>query len=319
VLYSPCVAHVFRFLKSVRLAVVLILLITALSLLSTLVPQDRPAAWYAARYSPWLVTLVAAFRFDRFFSSLLFLAPVCLFSVSLAACAVDRVVVRQRNHAKRRYGPDLIHAGLLVLIAAGLVTATGRAERVLPLAVGEEVVISPGWSLRVLSLRALAYDNGMPREWTSVVSVSHDGASRAGSFSIEVNHPLRAGGVSVYQSSWDTEGLLELTDAQGNTEKAVTGQGFEDGGSTWYFAETHPGTGGGLEAVFQEYRGKTLVSARTLRPGDGIGPFTVRAVSQREVTGLKVVRDPGIGPFLAALLLILSGLCLTFIQKRGDA
>jgi hypothetical protein len=32
-----------------------------------------------------------------------------------------------------------------------------------------------------------------------------------------------------------------------------------------------------------------------------------------------VVRDPGRVPFLAAVILILAGLFLTFVQKRGDA
>jgi hypothetical protein len=36
------------------------------------------------------------------------------------------------------------------------------------------------------------------------------------------------------------------------------------------------------------------------------------------VTGLKAVRDPGLAPFLVAVLLVTTGLCLTFIQKRGD-
>jgi hypothetical protein len=31
------------------------------------------------------------------------------------------------------------------------------------------------------------------------------------------------------------------------------------------------------------------------------------------------VRDPGLPLFLAALLLVTAGLCLAFIQKRGDA
>ena len=316
-LYSPSVASLYRFMKSVRLAVVLILVITVLALLATLVPQDRSAAWYRARYGAPLSSLIGLVRLDRFFTSPLFCAPVFLFSVNLGACAVDRVVSRQRNRARRRYGPDLIHVGLLLLIAAGLVTALGRAEKTWPLAVGDEAAISPAYTLRLLSLQALRYDSGMPKAWISRVSVTRNGVREIASFPIEVNHPLRLRGVRVYQSSWDTEGILELADPEGRLVKASTGQGFQDGDSFWYFAETKQGVHG-LGAVFQEYKGRALVSARSLAPGDVIGPFTVRSVSQREVTGLKAVRDPGLAPFLAALPLILAGLAVTFIQKRGD-
>ena len=265
-----------------------------------------------------LYALIRAIHLDRFFGSPLFLAPVLLFTLNLGTCAVDRLVSRQRRRAKRRFGPDLVHIGLLVPIAAGLVTALGRQERTWPLAIGHDAAISPAYSLHLLSLEYEKYDNGMPKEWISTVQVMRGGVQETASFPIEVNHPLRLKGLSVYQSSWDTEGVLELKDQEGRGVEATTGQGFQDGDSFWYFADTEQG-GKGQTAVFQEYKGNSLVSSRTLGPGQTIGPFIVESVASREVTGLKVVRDPGLAPFLAALLLILAGLCLTFIQKRGDA
>ena len=308
----------YRFLKSVRLAVVLILVITALSLLATLVPQGRPDAWYQERFPRTLVTLIRLVSFDRFFSSAIFLVPVFLFTVNLGVCAADRLITRERNKAKRRHGPDLIHIGLLVLIAGGLVTALGRQEKTWPLAVGEDAAISPSYALHLLSFQFLKYDNGTPKEWISTVSVTRDGKQEIASFPIEVNRPLRLQGISVYQASWETEGILELGTKGGQRVKASTGQGFQDGDSFWYFADARQERAGWM-AVFQEYKGNTLASTRALGAGETIGPFTVESVSARELTGLKVVKDPGRGPFLAALLLILSGLCLTFFQKRGEA
>jgi cytochrome c biogenesis protein len=304
-------------MKSVRLAIVLILVITVLSLFATLVPQGRPAAWYQARYGGGLYALIRAIRLDSFFSSPLFLVPVLLFTVNLGTCAADRLVTRQRNRAKRRYGPDLIHIGLLVLIAGGLVTALGRQEKTVPLVVGEVAAISPEYSLRLLSFAYLKYDNGSPKEWISTVSVAQNGVPQIASFAIEVNHPLRLRGLSVYQQSWEEEGVLALRDREGRDAEASTGQGFQDGESFWYFSDARK-RGAGWAAVFQEYKGNSLVSTRTLGAGETIGPFTVKSVERRDVTGLKVVKDPGLAPFLSALLLILAGLCLTFIQKRGD-
>ena len=308
----------FRFLKSVRLAVVLILVITALSLLATLVPQGRSDAWYRERFPRTLFTLIRLVSFDRFFSSAIFLVPMFLFTVNLGVCAADRLITRERNKAKRRHGPDLIHIGLLVLIAGGLVTGLGRQEKTWPLAVGEDAVISPSYALHLLSFQFLTYDNGAPREWISTVRVTREGKQEIASFPIEVNRPLRLKGISVYQASWETEGVMELKGGDGRTVKATAGQGFQDGDSFWYFGDARRDRSAWM-AVFQEYKGNRLVSTRTLGVGETIGPFTVVSVSARELTGLKVVKDPGRWPFLAALLLVLSGLCLTFFQKRGDA
>jgi hypothetical protein len=311
------VKAVYRFFKSARLAIVLILVIIALALLATLIPQGRPDEWYQGRYSPFLYGLIKLFSLEGFFSSAFFLLPVFLFSVNLAVCTIDRLVVRARTGARRRYGPDLVHIGLLVLIAGGLVTATTRQEKTWQLSEGEDAAISPSYSLHLISFQYLHYDDGSPKDWISTVSVTLNGAPRVASYAIEVNHPLRLAGVTVYQSSWANQGTLEVTQADGVVVTASTGEGFQDGDSFWYFADARE-TGGVWQAVFEEYKGDVRSSTRNVGIGDTIGPFTVRKVSARMVTGLKAVEDPGYAPFLVALALILAGLALTFIQKKGD-
>ena len=315
--YSRAVKAVLALFKSVKLAVVLILVIAALSVLATLVPQGRPDEWYRVRYSPALYWLVTASGMDSFFTSLLFLVPVLLFTLNLLTCAVSRLVRRARTRAPRRYGPDLVHIGLLVLVAAGLVTTLGRQERMWTLGEGDDAALGSGYSLHLLSLQYQKYDSGAPKDWISTVRVEKEGAPVVDSFAIQVNRPLRLRGMSVYQASWETVGTLDLRTSDGARETATTGEGFSEGDSFWYFAEVEQ-TGSRLRAVFQEIRGHQVTSSRILSPGDDIGPFTVERVSARQVTGLKAVKDPGVWPFLAALGIVLAGLLLTFIQKRGD-
>ena len=71
----------YMFFKSVRLAVVLILVITILSLLSTLVPQGADDSFYSSQYPRALYRLITLLDFNRFFSSLLFLVPAGLFTI----------------------------------------------------------------------------------------------------------------------------------------------------------------------------------------------------------------------------------------------
>jgi hypothetical protein len=314
------VKALYRFFRSVRLAVALILVLTLLSLLSTFVPQGQPEQYYGARYSGFIAGLITGSGMGRFFSSVLFLAPAFLFTVNLGVCAVDRFVKRTRAGAKRRYGPDLIHVGLLILIAGGIVTSLARQEKVIWMAEGQEVALDRSYSVKLLGFEFQKYKNGSPKDWISTISVTRDGKTEVPSFPIEVNRPLRIAGMRIYQSSWTIEGAAHLKDADGALSVAMTGQGFQVGDSFWYFAEVGQPVEGSVNwrAVFQEWKGDSLVSTRTLAAGDAIGPFTVERVSGRMLTGLKAVRDPGFALVIVALAMIAAGLALTFIQKKGD-
>ncbi|HYW85474.1 MAG TPA: cytochrome c biogenesis protein ResB, partial [Spirochaetia bacterium] len=309
-----------RFFKSVRLTIVLILVIAVLSLLASLVPQGRSDSWYRSHYSPFLGSLILLADLPRFFRSAGFLVPALFLTLNLGVCAVDRVVRRVRDKARPRYGPDLVHLGLLILIAGGVITALGRQETTWSLAVGEDAALDSTYALHLLSLQYLKYDNGAPKEWTSTVRVTRSGSVEIPSFPIRVNQPLRLKGLSVYQTAWELQGILDLKDADGQELTATTGQGFPSGQSFWYFAEAQKARDA-WSIVAVEYDGREMkpVSTRELRTGDTLGPYTVLGVTAREVTGLKAVKDPGFAPFLGALVTLAAGLCLTFIQRRGEA
>jgi cytochrome c biogenesis protein ResB len=312
------VKAVYGFFKSVRLTIVLILVIAVLSLIASLVPQGRSDAWYRSHYSPFVSGLIRLADLPRFFSSAGFLVPAFLLTLNLGACAVDRVVRRVKNKAKPRYGPDLVHLGLLILIAGGVITALGRQETTWSLAVGEDAALNSTYALHLLSLQYLKYDNGAPKEWTSTVRVTREGSVEIPSFPIRVNQPLRLKGLSVYQAAWELQGILDLKDADGQEVTATTGQGFPLGQSFWYFAEAQKARDA-WSVVAVEYQGREMkpVSTRELRAGDSLGPYAILGITAREVTGLKAVKDPGFAPFLAALVILAAGLCLTFIQKKG--
>lgn len=306
---------VCAFLKSVRLAIVLIIVIVVLSLLATLVPQGRPVEWYHTHYTPWAFQAVKVFHLDVFFRSAIFLVPVCLFTVNLGFCTVGRFA---SGGLRRRYGPDLVHIGLLVLIAGGLTTAFGRQEITWPLVEGEQAGIGSGYTLRLLSFQFIRYSDGSPRDWISTVEVSRNGRQEVESYPIKVNHPLRLRGLTVYQSSWEVRGTLQLKGSD-STEVVSPSPGdyFDQGDSRWMFA-AYQRDAGTWAVLFQRFRNGKLAETRILRVDDTIGPFAVIGISAQEISGLKTVRDPGLRLFLAGAILVTVGLCLTFIQRRGD-
>lgn len=306
----------YRFLKSVRLAITVILLITALSVLSTLVPQGRESAFYRAQYSPALYALITALGFDRYFSSALFIIPVTLFALNLGVCAVDRVVRRTRMKAQKRFGPDIVHIALLVLIAGGLVTTLGRREKDFFVAQGQEAEVTPHYSIKLLSFEYLKYENGSPRAWISTVDVLRDGVLEAAALPIRVNHPLRLKGVSIYQATWENQSTFLFRDTTGAETTARIGEGFKDADSVWYLADVVE-DGGSQKALLQQYTGNVLVSIRKLAVTESLGQYTLVSIQQKLVTGLRAVSDPGFTTVIIGAVLLALGLMLTFVQNRS--
>ena len=175
----------YRFFRSIRLAVVLILIIALLSIVSTLIPQGRDPAFYFHSYGAFWAQVVLTLDFDDFFHSLMFLIPVGLFFINLSVCAIDRLVNRERRKVRRRHGPDLIHIGLLLLIVAAMVSAPGRRESLVYMAKGEEIRLKGEYTVRLVETEYQEYEDGSPKDWISTVEVFRNDELLIPSYSIE--------------------------------------------------------------------------------------------------------------------------------------
>ena len=304
----------YRFFKSVRLAILLILLILVLSLASTFVPQGEDSAFYRSHYPPGAAGLVTGTGFDHFFSSAPFLVLVALFALNLGTCTVDRLVRRLRTRAPLRLGPDLVHVALLVLVVGGLVSGLARHDTFVEMSPGQQAVLTPHYAIRLVSLEYSTYENGAPRAWVSTVDVLKDGTVERSAVPIRVNHPLRLTGVSVYQSSWENQSTFVFRDASGQRVSAGIGQGFQDGESYWYLADS-TGNQASSKALFQEYRDNRMVSTRAVAVEESLGPYTLVSITPKMLTGLREVTDPGFTTVIAAVALLAAGLTLTFAQR----
>jgi len=89
-----------KLFSSVKLAIVLIILITAASIVGTLIPQNRGAAEYAARYGG-LSGFFTGLRLTRLYQSGWYLALLLLFAVNTAVCTLTRLGPKWR----RSFGP----------------------------------------------------------------------------------------------------------------------------------------------------------------------------------------------------------------------
>jgi len=204
---AAIIDRAWKVLTSVKLALGLILAVAALGAASTFIPRSR------------------------FFSSPVFFALMAAFCLNLACCAVDRIAGRLSRRAPLRLGPDLVHLGLLVLLAGALITARYRGEGLAYLGEGDSVQLPGGGSLKLVSFAFERWPDGRPKDWVSTVQVTgSDGGVVVPSFAIEVNRPLKVGRMRLYQSTWTIEDTAVLEDADGE-EHRLTSSGSVRTGS----------------------------------------------------------------------------------------
>ena len=312
-----------RFLRSVPLALVLIGYLTAASALSTLIPQHQEAAWYQQHYPTVASRLILAFGLQAFFRSALFLLPGSLFVLNLVLCTAHRLLSRHRVGAPRRYGPDLVHLGFLLLLAGGAATVFGREEQMVYLPEGHEVTLPGGSVLKTRTLDFQEYPDGRPKDWLSTVEVTSGDSFRPQQrvFTIEVNRPLRVGGLKVYQTDFYRLPALTVAETGGETFMLAPGHELATGSRTlryrgWESGPPAAGEAAGQgTAVFEWWNGDVLAGEQRLGVGESLEGYRLLSVRHFPVTGLRVVRDPGVALALPALALIALGLTLAFVQK----
>ncbi len=118
-----------------------------------------------------------------------------------------RVILRGRRRVLGLFGADIVHLGILVILAGGIVSGIGKSSADIALIEGETAPI-PGRSASVRLDKFVTeyYPGGGVKGWTSTVTVFENGVASLPR-KIEVNHPLTWKGTVFYQSSygWDWE------------------------------------------------------------------------------------------------------------------
>lgn len=110
----------WKFITSIKLAVVLISILILLSIVGTLIPQDKDDGFYLEKYGTAAAEIIIKLHLHNFYRSLSFLIPLALFFINLLACSASRLYKRIKLKSPLRPGPDIIHLSLLLLIVAGV-------------------------------------------------------------------------------------------------------------------------------------------------------------------------------------------------------
>jgi len=106
------------------------------------------------------------------------------------------------------FGSDIVHAGLLIIIAGGIVSGIGGFKTQIPLKEGEMAPVPrAAFEVRLDKFTTEYYPDGAVKDWKSTVTVLEN-KNPVLTKTVEVNHPLSYKGFAFYQMSygndWDT-------------------------------------------------------------------------------------------------------------------
>jgi len=98
----------YRFFTSVKVAIVLLILLIAASILGTLVPQQRSPAEYLARYGQ-LAALFERLQLTRLYHSFWFIALLILFALNIIVCTLARLSAKLHRAFRPRFETEARH------------------------------------------------------------------------------------------------------------------------------------------------------------------------------------------------------------------
>jgi cytochrome c biogenesis protein len=252
----------FKYFSSVKLAIVLLIIITLASVVGTLIPQQRSPEEYVARFGQ-LANVFQRLQLTNLYKSWWFSALLFLFALNIIVCTLDRlspklkkalqprVAVEAKDIAvlkikeklkkhtslestrelvkkelsSRRYrvretqeenkaflyarkrilgwfGADIVHLGILIIIAGGIISGIGGFRWNLSFSEGRILDVPRAeFKLKLDKFETEYYPSGGVKDWKSTLTVIENEKPVLNKI-VEVNHPLSYKGFVFYQSSY---------------------------------------------------------------------------------------------------------------------
>jgi len=237
-----------------------------------------------------------------------------------------------------RFGVYIVHFSILVIFVGAIIgslygskgSIMGREKSTVPFYFerGTEKRVPFGFDLRIDSFKLSYYDSGMPKEYTSELTILENGKEVLHK-AIEVNDPLEYKGYTLYQANYQAYDDYWITLQNQNTGAretflAAPGQEikWDEAGIRFGIVNLIPPDRWGryrLKIWFSDNKGEpsvfwldgeTVVSVER--------PDTAYAFKSKQsfATGLQVAKDPGVWPVYIGCSLMLIGLIVAFFLSH---
>jgi cytochrome c biogenesis protein len=333
------------FFSSLSLTIPLLILLAALSIIGTLIPQNTTEQEYLRRYSTETYYVFQGLGLFDMYHSWWFRGVLILLAMNLIVCSWKRLPgvwrhVRTIKGGYARLGTYLTHLGVLLILVGGLIGAVWGVKGYMEIVEGQTVpvVLSPnpheamrpeGFAVRCDSFRVDSYPDGSPKEYVSTLSFLKGGAVKLNHMSLRVNHPLSYGRLTFYQSSYGISTSVALQVSTKATAAIPYAIELSEG-------DVQPIPGSQAQIGLMQYeenvhdRGEAILLA-FINPGASpeglwlfrnhpaqVGDLTVtwKGLKKRYYTGIQVARNPGLPIVWAGCALLVIGMVVTFTLRR---
>ncbi len=392
---------VWSFFASVKLALFTLFILAATSIIGTLVPQNADPSKYVELYGPSVADIFMRLEFQDMYASTWFTALLCLFSLNLTVCTIERFpliwkivtldnlatkIDRLKKMAMRksftttasieeseaavqeilpgdgwkiqkttkedgtlffaqkgawtRLAVIIVHISILVIFIGSLIgnffgykasvmIPEGSTTDKVYESNSDRTPIPMGFTVTCNAFSLTYYDTGAPKEFRSDLVVKKDG-NEIKRKSIIVNDPMKHGGLTFYQSSYqgmDGQFTVTLKNTSTGSDQMF---GMVPRREMRWAAEN---VKFGITSItgpdfMRKYRYKIWFDDANASPvefwvDEDVATKVKRAdavyeinVKPRFATGLQVVKDPGVWTVYIGCGLMIVGLIIIFFMSH---
>ncbi len=336
---------IWKFLSSIKLAISLLAIIALFSLIGTFIPQNEDPSFYISKYGDSGYRALSNTGLTDVYSSWWFILFIVLFSLNLTACLLSRFSLKSRS-----MGTLISHISILLILAGALIGMLYGQKGYVRIEQGEEVNsfidrdrrVDLGFSLKLNNFiysenidpkeKLLVYFGkgqepiaGIPTEVGTESEIANTG------YKVKILRYLPD-----FAMDMSTKEVASRSAKANNPAIEVELKG-KDGAQQrfWVFArfpDIHQKITGDLDFVYQwaNRQPKDFISKVTVIKDDKEMlskdirvnfPLTFAGYTffqssydadHLNWTGLKVVKDPGVGVVYLGFGLLILGLCIRF-------
>jgi len=249
----------------------------------------------------------------------------------------DSIILFSQKGAWTRTGVYLVHSSILIIFVGaiigyllgfkGSVVIPETMERDRVVLYGSNEIVDLDFQIRCNSFIIEFYPNGMPKEYTSSLSILENDKEVL-TKTIEVNSPLTYKGITFYQSSYEAyqDFVITVTNATSGNEKSFIIPFQKQ--TEW------PEEGVSFGVINAKAIGQSIVSSKVWFSDNKSAPgvqwaddgttvtftredqdYTVSA-KQMYATGLQVAKDPGVWWVYIGCIIMLIGLYVAFFMSH---
>ena len=329
---------VYRFLTSIRFAVILMVIIVILCVIYTTIPQNGAMSVYTERYGSTVAGILTSLGFDHVLRSPWMYVSGILFALNLGLCTIRRFGFALKNKRNRlsAWGSPILHVGLCaVLLGAVLSLFVGR-KLYYEIPVGETVEFRGGagtFSMTAEEFKVEYYEDGItPKQYRTKLAIEKNG--EVDEKEIYVNGPARYEGSTIIQQSYGW--MMQATISSGTAEKTLR---VKEGESVSLLGDEQ-----GIYTIMMQFYpdydenkgvdqtpGNDVTNPHMLwilNEGDEVAAYGILARGETQTiaeplsitfdeyaryTGVQAKYDPGVPVIFAGFLLIFAGLVVRYL------